>query len=114
MNQHFKARVWLVGTVLVHCLLPFHAWERRLNVNVQDFFHDVFDQPFRHRLNLFWRSKAHFSIDLCKFRLPVAPQVLITEAFSNLVVLVDPGRHQQLLKQLWRLRQSVEAARVDP
>ena len=114
MNQHFKTRIRLVGTVLVHCLLPFHTWERRLNVNVQDFFHDVFDQAFCHRLNVFWRGKAHFSIDLRKFWLPIAPQILITEAFGNLIVLVDPSCHQQLLKQLWRLRQSVEAAWVDP
>ena len=101
MNQHAKAGIRLIRTVLIHGFLPFHPWERRLDINSLNFLHDPLDQAFGNRLDVFWRGKAHFGINLRKFRLPVSPQVLVPETASQLVVLVYAGRHQQLLKELW-------------
>ena len=43
----------------------------------------------------------------------VGAQILVAEALDDLAVTVVAGDHQQLLEQLWRLRQGVELARVD-
>ena len=114
MNQHVKAGIRLVGTVLIHRLLPFHARERGRHVHANGFFHHPLDQPFGHCLNFFWFGKGHFGVDLGEFRLAVTTQVFVAEALSDLVVLVHPGGHQELLEELRRLWQGVEVTRVNP
>ena len=44
----------------------------------------------------------------------IGSQVLIAEAARDLVVALDARDHQQLLEHLRRLRQRVEAARMQP
>ena len=46
--------------------------------------------------------------------LAIRSQILIAEAFRNLVITVESGNHQQLLEQLGRLRQREKFSRIDP
>jgi len=48
--------------------------------------------------------KAHFNVQLGEFRLAVGAEILITVAARNLVVAFHACNHEQLLKQLRRLR----------
>ncbi len=57
--------------------------------------------------------EAHFKIDLRELKLAVGAQVLVAEAARDLEVAVEAGDHQNLLEDLRRLRQRVEAARID-
>ena len=61
----------------------------------------MLDQTFIDLHNILFIHKRKFHIDLCKFRLTVRTQILITEAFCNLDISVVSGAHQKLLKQLW-------------
>ena len=54
-------------------------------------------------------GKRHLQIDLGELRLAVGAQVLIAEAARDLEILVEAGDHQDLLEDLRRLRQRVEA-----
>ena len=78
---------------------------------------DVLPQAARHALGEFHHrrhiDKAHFNVDLGEFRLTVGAQVFVAEAAGDLHVAVVTGHHQQLLKQLWRLRQGKELTRVN-
>ncbi|OLD51173.1 MAG: hypothetical protein AUI63_01045 [Gemmatimonadetes bacterium 13_1_40CM_2_60_3] len=49
-----------------------------------------------------------------ELRLPVGPEVLVAKATRDAKVSIEPGDDQQLLVQLWRLRQRIEFARVHP
>ena len=57
--------------------------------------------------------EAHLEVELGVLGLPVGPRVLVAEAAGYLEVLLHAGHHQQLLELLGRLRQCVEAARVE-
>ena len=62
--------------------------------------------------DLRFRGKRHFHINLGKFRLAVRPEIFVTETFCDLVITVHARHHQQLLEQLWRLRQRKKLAFV--
>ena len=49
-----------------------------------------------------------------ELELPVGAEILVAEAHRDLVVAVEPADHEQLLHELRRLRQRVEAARLEP
>ena len=80
--------------------------------------HELSEQMAEHVLQVLQYvllvHKTHFHVHLGELRLPVGPQVLVSEASSHLIVLVDATHHQQLLKDLRGLGQSIEQAVVDP
>ena len=57
-------------------------------------------------------DEAHLHVELHELVLAVGAEVLVAEAAGDLVVALDAADHQQLLEQLRRLRQGVEAARL--
>src|SRR5712692_3575012 len=59
-------------------------------------------------------DKGHLDVELGKLQTPVGAQVLVAKAPGDLKVALDPGNHEKLLVLLRRLRQRVEATRVDP
>ena len=63
------------------------------------------------REHLVLGHEAGLGVELHELVLAVGPQVLVPQAAGDLVVAVDAAHHQQLLEQLGRLRQRVEAAR---
>ena len=64
--------------------------------------------------NVFFAYKRHFQVELSEFRLPVRPQVFITEALDDLVILFEPRDHEDLLEKLGRLGQGEKFSRIDP
>ena len=75
--------------------------------------HDVFDKAFAHFHHVLGVHEGHFQVDLGEFRLTVRPEVFVPEAAGKLDVPVKAGDHQELLVDLGRLGQGVEAAVVD-
>ena len=59
-------------------------------------------------------DEAHLDVELGELRLPVAAQVLVAEAPSDLVVAIDPRDHQELLELLRALRQRVDRPGLEP
>ena len=53
-------------------------------------------------------DKAHFQVELGKFRLTVGAQVFIAKAAGNLKIAFNASHHEQLLKLLRALRQRIE------
>ena len=110
---HAKAQVRLIRTVLIHGIIPGHAAERNLQFLSKSIFKDIGNEVFCQRHNVVFVDEGHFHIKLGKFRLTVGAQVFIAEAAGNLEVFFHAGYHENLLKQLRRLRQGIELARVD-
>ena len=83
-------------------------------VKPDSLFEYVFNKPLdgiHHVFNLLY--KTHFNVDLSKFGLTVGAQILVAEAFCNLIITVEPGNHKQLLIKLRRLRQRVKTPLVN-
>ena len=59
------------------------------------------------------REERRLEVDLRVLRLAVGAQVLVAEAARELVVPVQTGDHEDLLEHLRRLRQRVEAVRLE-
>ena len=93
--------------------MPGHDRELCCQVNVDRFLEHVTDHVFHHVANFEFVQEGRFDIDLREFRLAVGTQVFVTEALDDLVVTVEASHHQQLLKQLRRLRQSIEVTVVN-
>ena len=55
-------------------------------------------------------DKAHLGVELHELVLAIGAQVFVAKATSDLVVAIHTSHHQQLLEQLWALRQRVERA----
>ena len=115
LNNKVDAQVGLIRTVLLHRFVEADALKRRFGCNIvlavlcenrrQDILNDG--------KNIALVGKGHLHIKLIKLAGgAVASCVLITEAGCYLEVAVKAGGHQQLLKLLRRLRQSIELARV--
>ena len=111
-----EPRVRFVGSVATHRILPRDAWEW----NGQRAASKVTRVP-RGRDDLLQRCKhvllvdeRHLDVELRELRLTVCAQVLVTHAVRQLEITIEAGHHAQLLVELWRLRQRVEAAREQP
>ena len=57
-------------------------------------------------------NKRHLAVDLCKLGLTVSAKILVAETFRYLEVTVETAHHEQLLKGLGALWQSVELTGV--
>ena len=55
-------------------------------------------------------DEGHLQVELRELELAVGAQRLVPEAARDLVVALEAGDHQELLEQLGRLRQRIEAA----
>ena len=104
-------QVWLVGTVAAHGFFEGHVREFA-ELQTQHFLEQVADHLLGQAHDLFFIEEAGLDVDLGEFWLTVGTQVFVAEALGDLVVTVEAGHHQQLLEQLWRLRQGEERTGV--
>ena len=104
------AQVGLVGAVAGHRFVVEHDGEGIDQVDVEHFLEDRADEVFHDGADFVHREEGGFNIHLREFRLTVGAQVFVAEALDDLVVAVEAGDHQELLEELRRLRQGVEAA----
>ncbi len=95
-----ETNVRLVRAVLVHCVLPGHARQRKLNINIEHFLEYALEEALVYCDNVVLIHEGHLKVDLGELRLTVGTQVLVTEAAGNLDVAVHAGEHEQLLEQL--------------
>ena len=105
-----EAQVGLVAAVAVHRLVPGDGGDRRRALagdGLGGVEHGLGDE----RQHLVLRDEAGLGVELHELVLPVGPEVLVAQAAGDLVVAVGAADHQQLLEQLGRLREGVEAAR---
>ena len=65
-----------------------------------------------HGHDVFALNKAHFQVNLTEFCLPISAWVFVTQALADLDVAVETSHHQDLLEELWTLRQGVPHALV--
>src|SRR5579872_6099698 len=75
-------------------------------------FEQMLCQAFENVQDIFLGNEGHLAVYLCKFGLAVGTQVLIPKTFYDLEIAVEPAYHEQLLKGLRRLRQSVKLTRI--
>ena len=110
MDGHAETYIRFVRTVLVHGIVPAHARKRIRNIHVKN----TLEELSHHRLegieHILLLHERHLAVDLCKLRLTVSTEVLVTEAAHNLEIAVVTGHHKQLLECLRRLRQRIELA----
>ena len=73
------------------------------------------DNRLHRRKHVVLGDKTHLDVELIKLAgEPVGTRVLVAETGRDLEVAVEAAHHQELLVLLRRLRQRVEAARMDP
>ena len=109
---HAETDVRLVVTILPHGIFPGHAFHHICVINAFDIFENSFYQSFKHVQNVFLFYKRHFTVDLRKLRLSVGSQILIPEAFNDLVVSIVTTHHQQLLEGLWGLGEGIKLSLI--
>ena len=57
-------------------------------------------------------NETHFKIDLSELGLSVGARILVAKTFADLQVPVTAGDHENLLEELWTLRQRVPLSRI--
>ena len=109
MELHAKTQVRLVAAIFANGILVKHVRKWR----------DGFDSCYRagahhhgfdHIKNIFLAWKGHFHVQLRELGLAVGAQILIAKTLHDLKVAVQAADHQDLLKNLRRLRQGVKLA----
>ena len=103
-----NTKIGLIGTEAGHGFVPAHHRIGIGQINVDGFFEDIANHVFHDVADFLLGEERGFDINLGKFGLTVGAEVFVTEAFNDLVVAVKTGNHQQLFKQLRRLRQGIK------
>src|SRR5699024_4748118 len=101
-----KAQVWLIGAVVLHGIRVGHAWDRSGDL-VSDKLPQLSNDLFAQGDDVFLVNEGHLNVQLSKFWLSVCTEVFVAVATCQLVVTLHASNHQQLLEQLWGLRQCV-------
>ena len=102
------AQVGLVGTEAAHGFGVAHARKGRRQFDIEGFAEHAAEHLFDQRSDFLLAHERGLDIDLGEFGLAVGAQVFVAEAFDDLIVAVEARHHQQLLEELWRLRQGKE------
>src|SRR5262249_7339025 len=111
---HAEAQIGLVGPVAGHGVLIGKPWKRHSKLHCFHATPDLRDHSFDDGQQIVTIEKRGLDVDLRELGLTVAPQILVTKASDDLEIAFEPRHHQQLLEQLWRLRQRVEASGLKP
>ena len=107
-----EAQVGLVDAVVAHGIVVGDLREGRGQVDA-DSFECGREKAFDDAEYGFLLREGHLQVNLGELGLAVGAQILVAEAARDLEVAVHAGDHEDLLKQLRRLRQGVEFAGMD-
>ena len=105
---HAEADVGLVGAVALHGLLPRHAGDVA-DVVAEDVVDRGADRVGDEGEHLLLAGEGALHVELGELELAVGAEVLVAQAAGDLEVAVDAAHHAQLLVELRRLGQGVEA-----
>ena len=108
------AQVGLVGAEAAVGLGVGHAREGRVELDSQRLAPDRLHHPLHQLEDQLLVGKGHLDVELRDLLDAVGAEILVAEADRDLVVALEVGDHEQLLGDLRRLRQRVEAARLEP
>src|SRR5207248_10426983 len=106
-----EAHVWLIDPLAPDRLVIRHLDERRGQLNPGSCKRRR-QKPFNHTKHRLLPRKGHLQVDLAELRLTIRAQVFVAEASSDLEVAIEAGDHQNLLENLRRLGQRIEATRM--
>ena len=83
-------------------------------MKTEGFLEYMTHEPLYELDDVLFLYKRHLHVELCKFRLPVRPQIFVPETAHNLKVLFHSRNHKYLLVELGRLGKGIELSRVHP
>ena len=109
-----EAKIRLVRAVARHGLFPAQTGKGRLQLDSLNLAEYPRHHALDHGEDVLGPHEGHLDVELGELGLPVHPQVLVAKAAHHLEVAVHPSHHEDLLKELGRLRQGVELARMHP
>ena len=109
-----EAQVGLVDPIVGHRVGVGHPLKRGGEIDPEDLLPDRRDHPLHDRPDLLLVDERHLDVDLGELGLAILAQVLVAEAADDLEVALEARDHQQLLVDLRRLGERVEAAGVEP
>ena len=109
VELHTETKVGLVDTEAVHGIAPCHLLDGRWTLARDGFGRSHHSQADGCE-DVVLADKAHLGVELHELVLAIGAQVFVAKATSDLVVAIHTSHHQQLLEQLWALRQRVERA----
>ena len=111
-KAHIKTQVRFVTAIIFHGISPWHADKRLRKLHTAQFLEQVLCHTFKKVDDVVLFHKTHFAVYLRKLRLPVGTQVFVSETLHYLEITVHAAHHQQLLKSLRALGESIELAWV--
>src|SRR5262249_34912718 len=114
LDLEAEAEVRLVRSVPQIGLLPSQPGERRLELEAAQLAPDAREDALDQREEVVAVGERELDVELCQLLQPVGAQILVAEAAGDLVVALEAGDYEQLLVDLWALRQCKEAARLPP
>ena len=112
VNLHPESYIRFVAAIVIHSIIPAHTRNRIWNLHIQHILEEPSHKTLKGIEHILLLHKGHLAIYLCKLRLTVCPEVLISETADNLEISVIAGNHKKLLECLRALRKSIEGARV--
>ena len=112
LDLHPEAQVGPVDAEAQHRLVVAHPLERRLELHADALAPDAHDDPLHQREQELAVGERHLDVELRQLLEPVGARILVAHAARDLVVALEPGDDEQLLRDLRRLRQRVELARL--
>ena len=110
-NLDVEPEVRLVRPVVLHGVGVGHAGDRSRNV-VPDLFPNGGEDFLGDANDIVLVDEAHLDVELRELRLTISAEIFVAVAACNLEIPFHAANHQQLLKQLRRLRKSIERART--
>src|SRR6516225_7249791 len=109
--HRWNAQVGLIDAVESHRFRVRQAGKGKLD-GYAGGLADSLNEGLDHFIDALLLRERHLEIDLGELGLAVSAQVFIAKAAHNLEVLLEAAHHQELLKDLGRLRQCIETARL--
>ena len=115
---HFNgvAQIRLVGAIPLHRIRELYVRPDAVDFPpISEFLEGLLDGRLDGVEDILLLDERHFHVKLVKIgRGAVGPRILVPETRRDLEILVKAGDHHQLLEYLRRLRQRVEASRMQP
>ena len=105
-----EAKVGPVDAEAQHRLVVGHPLERRLELDADALAPDARDDALHQREDELAVRERHLDVELRQLLQAVGARILVAHAARDLVVALEAGDDEQLLRDLRRLRQRVELA----
>ena len=112
LQVQFESHIGPIDTPLIDCQLP-RNFGNLTEIEVEQLLEDAADEASHDLDDLVTIHEREFQIDLREFRLSIRAGVLVPQALADLDVAVATSDHQNLLEDLWALRQGVPLAGID-